>query len=84
MRGIKLDAVLPMLSVPRRPRLPGTVGWITDFQHRAMPEFFSSQDDLAASKGEKVPAFVDTGVNTITKANMTSERSQQLINPKVK
>lgn len=39
---------------------------------------------LAASKGEKVAAFVDTGVNTITKANMTSERSQQLLNPKVK
>jgi ribose transport system substrate-binding protein len=39
---------------------------------------------LAASKGEKVPEFVDTGVNTITKANMTSERSQQLLNPKVK
>ncbi len=39
---------------------------------------------LAASKGEKVPAFVDTGVNTITKANMNSERSQELLNPKVK
>lgn len=39
---------------------------------------------LEASKGEKVPAFVDTGVNTITKANMNSERSQQLLNPKVK
>ncbi len=39
---------------------------------------------LEASKGEKVPAFVDTGVNTITKANMDTERSQQLLNPKVK
>ncbi len=39
---------------------------------------------LAASKGETVPAFVDTGVNTITKANMNSARSQQLLNPKVK
>jgi ribose transport system substrate-binding protein len=39
---------------------------------------------LAASKGEPVQAFVDTGVNTITKANMNSERSQQLLNPKVK
>jgi ribose transport system substrate-binding protein len=39
---------------------------------------------LAASKGESVPAFVDTGVNTITKANMDSARSQQLLNPKVK
>ena len=27
---------------------------------------------LAASKGEKVEAFVDTGVNTITKANMNT------------
>jgi ribose transport system substrate-binding protein len=39
---------------------------------------------LAASKGEKVAENVDTGVNTITKANMTSERSQALLNPKVK
>lgn len=39
---------------------------------------------LAASKGEKVPAFVDTGVNTITKENMNAPRSQELLNPKVK
>ncbi len=39
---------------------------------------------LAVSKGEKVPAFVDTGVNTITKANMNTPRSQELLNPKVK
>jgi ribose transport system substrate-binding protein len=39
---------------------------------------------LEVSKGEKVPAFVDTGVNTITKANMNTDRSQQLLNPKVK
>lgn len=39
---------------------------------------------LAASKGEKVEAFVDTGANLITKANMTSARSQELLNPKVK
>jgi len=39
---------------------------------------------LAASKGEKVPAFVDTGVNLITKDNMNSPRSQELLNPKVK
>jgi ribose transport system substrate-binding protein len=39
---------------------------------------------LAASKGEKVATFVDTGVNTITKANMNTERSQALLNPKVK
>lgn len=39
---------------------------------------------LAASKGESVPANVDTGVNLITKENMTSARSQELLNPKVK
>jgi ribose transport system substrate-binding protein len=39
---------------------------------------------LAASKGEKVPADVDTGVNLITKENMNSPRSQELLNPKVK
>ncbi len=39
---------------------------------------------LEASQGKSVPAFVDTGVNTITKANMDSPRSQQLLNPKVK
>jgi ribose transport system substrate-binding protein len=39
---------------------------------------------LAASKGQTVPAFVDTGVNLITKDNMNSARSQELLNPKVK
>jgi len=39
---------------------------------------------LDASKGQKVETFVDTGVNTVTKANMNSDRSQQLLNPKVK
>jgi ribose transport system substrate-binding protein len=38
---------------------------------------------LAASKGEKVPATVDTGANLITKANMDSARSQELLNPKI-
>lgn len=38
---------------------------------------------LEASKGEKVPATVDTGVNVITKANMDSSRSQELLNPKL-
>jgi ribose transport system substrate-binding protein len=38
---------------------------------------------LAASKGDKVPASVDTGVNVITKANMDSARSQELLNPKL-
>jgi len=39
---------------------------------------------FAASKGEKVAATVDTGVNTITKENMDSPRSQELLNPKIK
>ena len=39
---------------------------------------------LAVSKGEKVEANVDTGANLITKANMTSERSQELLSPKIK
>ena len=38
---------------------------------------------LAASKGEKVPATIDTGANLITKANMSSARSQELLNPKI-
>ena len=39
---------------------------------------------LAASKGEQVPAHIDTGVSLITKANMNSTRSQELLNPKIK
>jgi ribose transport system substrate-binding protein len=39
---------------------------------------------LAASKGEKGEANVDTGANLITKENMNSPRSQELLNPKVK
>ncbi len=39
---------------------------------------------LAASKGEKVEAFVDTGANLITKANMMGDKQQALLNPKVK
>ena len=38
---------------------------------------------LAASKGEQVSANVDTGVTLITKANMGSARSQELLKPKV-
>lgn len=38
---------------------------------------------LAASKGEAVEAFVDTGANLITTANMEEARSQELLNPKV-
>ena len=39
---------------------------------------------LAISKGEKVEAFVDTGANLITKANMGGEKQDALLNPKVK
>ena len=39
---------------------------------------------LAAFKGEKVEANVDTGANLITKENMDSPRSQELLNPKIK
>jgi ribose transport system substrate-binding protein len=38
---------------------------------------------LAASRGEKMPATIDTGANLITKANMSSARSQELLNPKI-
>jgi ribose transport system substrate-binding protein len=38
---------------------------------------------LAASKGENVPTTIDTGANVITKANMNSARSQELLNPKI-
>ena len=38
---------------------------------------------LATSRGEKVPATIDTGANLITKANMSSARSQELLNPKI-
>src|ERR1700692_804750 len=38
---------------------------------------------LAASKDEKVPPTIDTGANVITKANMNSARSQELLNPKI-
>ncbi len=37
----------------------------------------------AASKGEQVPANVDTGVNVITKENMNEPRSQELLTPKI-
>jgi ribose transport system substrate-binding protein len=39
---------------------------------------------LAASKGEQVPAHIDTGVSLITKANMSSARSQELLHPKIR
>jgi ribose transport system substrate-binding protein len=39
---------------------------------------------LAASKGEQVVANVDSGATLITKANMNSARSQELLSTKVK
>ncbi|HTR15248.1 MAG TPA: ABC transporter substrate-binding protein [Roseiarcus sp.] len=36
---------------------------------------------LAASKGEKVPAFVDTGANLVTKANMNNPKEHKLLYP---
>jgi ribose transport system substrate-binding protein len=39
---------------------------------------------LAASKHEKVEAFVDTGANLVTKANMDGEKEHALLYPKVK
>jgi ribose transport system substrate-binding protein len=38
---------------------------------------------LAASNGEKVPENVDTGANVITKENMNTERSKELLTPDV-
>ena len=39
---------------------------------------------LAASKGESVPARIDTGAILVTKANLNSARAQELLNPKVR
>jgi ribose transport system substrate-binding protein len=39
---------------------------------------------LAASKGESVPARIDTGALLVTKANLNSARAQELLNPKVR
>jgi ribose transport system substrate-binding protein len=39
---------------------------------------------FAAAKGEQVAANIDTGATLVTKANMSSARSQELLNPKVK
>ena len=39
---------------------------------------------LKASKGESVPKEIDTGVTVITKANVDSPRSQELLNPKLR
>jgi ribose transport system substrate-binding protein len=39
---------------------------------------------LAASKGEQVAAQVDTGATVVTKANLGSARSQELLTPKIR
>jgi ribose transport system substrate-binding protein len=39
---------------------------------------------LAAAKGEQAAANIDTGATLVTKANMSSARSQELLNPKAK
>jgi glycosyltransferase involved in cell wall biosynthesis len=44
LRSRNPDAVLPLLSAPLRPRFAGSVGWIPDFQYRAMPEYFSAAE----------------------------------------
>ncbi|TIO91623.1 MAG: ABC transporter substrate-binding protein, partial [Mesorhizobium sp.] len=38
---------------------------------------------LAASKGEKVEANVDTGANLVTKDNMKDPKIDALLNPKL-
>jgi glycosyltransferase involved in cell wall biosynthesis len=37
-------SVLPLLSVPPRPRLRGAIGWLPDFQHRTLPAYFSEAE----------------------------------------
>jgi ribose transport system substrate-binding protein len=39
---------------------------------------------LSASKGEQVPSNIDIGASLITKANMSSTRSQELLNPNIR
>jgi ribose transport system substrate-binding protein len=39
---------------------------------------------LAASRGEQVPANLEIDAHLITKANMHSARSQELLNPRIK
>jgi ribose transport system substrate-binding protein len=39
---------------------------------------------LAAARGEPVPAHIDIGASLVTKGNMTSARSRELLDPKVR
>jgi ribose transport system substrate-binding protein len=36
---------------------------------------------LRVIAGEKLPAYVDTGANVVTKANMDEQKNQDLLNP---
>lgn len=40
----KLDVLLPLLDLPPWRIFPKTIGWIPDFQHVYLPEFFSAED----------------------------------------
>ena len=40
----KIDVLLPLLDLPPWRVSAGTIGWIPDFQHLHLPEFFSQRD----------------------------------------
>lgn len=40
----RLDVLLPLLDLPPWRIFPKTIGWIPDFQHVYLPEFFSAED----------------------------------------
>ncbi len=83
----KLGSKLALVAFDSDPKLVGYLGDGTIYALIVQDPYRMGYDGvktaLAASKGEKVPANVDTGVNTITKANMSSDRSQALLNPKL-
>jgi len=41
---LEIDVLLPLLDVPRWDIKPKTLGWIPDFQHVHLPNFFSSTE----------------------------------------
>ena len=49
----------------------------------ARPSYSRIKTALAASKGEKVEANVDTGANLVTKENMKDPKIDALLNPKL-
>ena len=74
----------------RRVLLVGLDPAMVDFSDPALPPGMTAEKihagikiALAASRGEQVPANLDTGANIITKANLSSARSQELLNPKI-